>query len=484
MRGEMYVTWLVQRSPLARAIANEVPHPGYDDVIDELRDPDHLTQAGPAFATIAEKLRKALDFRALRPLGRGDLELLARGQVWSALGPVLKCAPHDVLVLLFDPVSMQRALSEAGFACPMTLDSQKIFLSMLHLGKGPTAIAHHWFVSDNDWGIFMEARGWILPGAEQRLQEEAARRGWSKGSVPTAPTEVLAAIIDESTKPPAWRVGPMEDQFGPLAIVALRRRIAHLVEELRTEAAEQAKLAAELVPADPGPAFLPAWINLYERKAVPPALLSLPRHGMPLRELLSGQETEPMPVRAHPDPDELLAVRAERFQAGRFKKKPYVTFNILCLLTDSTEPQVILRVTKIPPEIFEIVRPRIESLHGRDLAGSDDEGPLGERLLATIVDRPDRLREYLRGVVKRHHSALAQTIVLCGRERPLTAAVPWEADLLGELSFGKRDTNRDVSFPIGLNDTINSDGDLESTGIVNRMRAKCIKDGKDPKTAS
>src|SRR5712691_9182164 len=256
MRGEMYVTWLVQRSPLARGIANELRGPGYDDILDELRDPDRINTAGPAFAKISARLQSALDFNVLRPLVEDDLIHLAHPKIWGALAPILRCPEADVLVSLLDQVTMERDLDEAGHQRPQAAaaeDSQTLFFSMLHGGNGIKAISRHYYVGANNWGDFMDTRHWILPGATAKLRGEAKRQGWAKGSTPVRPTEVLAAIIDETLKPPTWRVGPMEEQFDALAVVAIRRRVAHLIEELRKEAIEQAELATQLLPAEPSP---------------------------------------------------------------------------------------------------------------------------------------------------------------------------------------------------------------------------------------
>ena len=104
----MYVTWLVQRSALAHAIASELLAPGYDDILDQLRDPENPNTVGPAFAAISDRLRSALEFDALRPLGEADLTHLAHSAVWEALAPILRCRAYEVLASLIDQVALKR----------------------------------------------------------------------------------------------------------------------------------------------------------------------------------------------------------------------------------------------------------------------------------------------------------------------------------------------------------------------------------------
>ena len=66
MRGEIYVTYLVVHSPLALGIANERRDAAsvHEHILDELRDPQRLKQAGPKFEIIAEAIETALSKRS------------------------------------------------------------------------------------------------------------------------------------------------------------------------------------------------------------------------------------------------------------------------------------------------------------------------------------------------------------------------------------------------------------------------------------
>ena len=469
----MYVTWLVQRSALAHAIASELLAPGYDDILDQLRDPENPNTAGPAFAAISDRLRSALEFDALRPLVEADLTHLAHRAVWEALAPILRCRAYEVLASLIDQVALKRSLDEAGWDNPAVTegaDAEKLYLLMLHKRSGIEALSRHNAISPNSWGTLMEIHRWIWPGAAERLRAEAALRGWAKGSEPVRPTEVLAAVIDETLKPPTWRVGPEEDQFGPIAVVSIRRRTAHLVDELREEAIEQAELAAPFVTT-----LLPAWIDLYERQAIVPALMRLKGPTIHVKDLLAGARVEPQPVTADIDPTTSLTVQGQVFPKGILRRE-YATFDVICPI-ESGALRSILKVTALPKGAYEIIKPRIEQLHGSDLVPTG--GTLGNRLLATPVTRPDRLTEFLRTALERHSAKIAQTLVLSGVERPITVPIPWREDLNDRLPYAKRDPASDVTLPVGINDTARPDGTID-VGIVNRMRARCQEGGKNP----
>jgi len=471
MRGELYVTYLIHRSPLARGIANERrdPNQRHDDILDELRDPTRLSQAGPKFQTIAERLQATLEPQALRLFTSSDLRALSNMAVWRILGTILGCDPHQALIALLDPVKLQEALEEAQVAPDRPdADSQHLLWHLIDTRTTDRVrvIQHCYAFNDNGWGAFMTARQWILPGAAIRLRAEASRRGWIDGSLPVRLTDVLAALVTVALQPPAWQIGAMEDYFDSLAVVAIRRRVAHLVNELRREASDLAELAARILPGQPGVVELSGWLDLYERQSVIPGLLRLLGGRIPLVHLLNKGCVEPLPIAGDPDLDApLAAVAGRRYTRGPvLHRRQFVNMDVRCPVRGFREPQTFLRIVQLPADAYPTARTAIEQLSVKDLIRL---GPsLAESLLATFVTTPDRLTGLLRRAVERHIAAIAQTVALCGINQPIKLTIPWQSDLRTSLPYTRPDGVEDVAFP----------NDIDA--IVAKLRDSCRRDGK------
>lgn len=96
----------------------------------ELTDPDRIDLAGPRFEQLADVLEAVMRPRPPELLGEADFEKLLRADVQLAISRPLGCAPGDVLVSLFDPVGLERALDELGTMRPGDADSERLIYAM------------------------------------------------------------------------------------------------------------------------------------------------------------------------------------------------------------------------------------------------------------------------------------------------------------------------------------------------------------------
>lgn len=448
MRGEIYVMSLLEISGRAEDIVVEhMTGPMmHSNPVLELTDPDRIDLAGPRFEQLADVLEAVMRPRPPELLGEADFEKLLRADVQLAISRPLGCAPGDVLVSLFDPVGLERALDELGTMRPGDADSERLIYAMF--GRdGFRAYRLLYGFGEHAWGGELLRRRWLLDSAVDLLLAEGARRGWGD-----EPGRILSGLIAEaghSSFEPSLRGG---ESYTALAVVYLRRLFARMVTELYQESESYVREAVGRAPGAPGLLALRGWLELYERGNLARGLVLLCGGAQPLRTALSNGRCEVRRVTENSALAEPLTIEEftefpkRRAKIGR--ERWYVTFSVGCRVAADQPAIPILKVTELPREDFTRLGQAIERLTGEHIPAGP--GPLGERLLDVTVPIGGTFDGALRGFVERNIDLIAQTIVLTGQQHPVDAAVPWSQRLQTSTGYAVRDGDLDADLPVSV----------------------------------
>jgi hypothetical protein len=401
------------------------------DLLRRLREPQSDTQR--QFDELAMRIRAAFSPPPLAPVFTAEhLHLLARAEGRSTIATVLGWPPEDVLSNLFEAEELAETLRSASGPGEGILDPELLFFEVLTILNRVGAM---YGLRDRDWGRFIIENRWLTPTAVAKLTEVAGRHGWPTNS---PPTRILASVLERNTDEPEVSSGPM---FDGLALVEMQRRIALLVEQLRSEASKRAEDAAEIAPDLASVAQLPAWIELYERGAVAEGLRRLFTGSSSIRDLLQGNYPDPPPVSGEPVPTASLHItNVHHFGLlGRF-----VSFDIACQLEgQQPPPTVILRCRGVAKRDFPGISDALRQLRGADI--SPLGGTLAERLLNSQVAQRTGIHGYLRLALRRFEAETIQCVVLTGLHQPIAIPAPWHEYLRTRLSFDPPPTD-DVRF--------------------------------------
>jgi len=431
----MYVLQLLQLSPEAERRAEQLydaPRHHGDITYELVHAPDDAVSS--TFALLAKELRKVFDPPQLPRFTDADFDRTRRSEtpLATALG-----RGHEVLEILFDPVPMREAIDEIPGDRPVANDVHGLLLLLRLPGMLP-AIRRRRGRTEAEWGTILQRERWFRPEGERRLREAAAARGWPPE---TEPARILAGIVNGA---PTTATTDPDDSFGPLAIAAIRRRVEALVTTLRAEADRQIREARQIAPGLRSLTLLHGWIDMYEENAIARGLLKLCGGTMTVAELLrdAGVQriTTPSASDADPEPGEYLTIEAGLPYPRRVgvRKRMCVTFDVTCRCRNLSTPQQILSVVGMPAEGYQHLRRSLLSLRGDDLSPIGDT--LAQRLLNTEIASCLRLDGLLRAAIEGNIDLLAQTIVLGGVHRPISAVVPWSNELRDSLNLIPEET--------------------------------------------
>lgn len=475
MRGELYVIQLILLSEAAETHAVSLRPPGTArraSIVEELVSLP-LDQAEARFADLAVRLPARLESEPPPHLTESHLAKLVKGAVLNQLGRVLGTTMDDALSTLLDPVPISREIEDVaaqiGLAQPLPTDAEGLLL-ILNAEPVRRAIRHRRGFGETEWGQHIEARRWILPQAMDLLETEAARRGWNDV---TAPTDVLAGIIDHTLKKVAASHQLSGDRFDAMGIAYVRRRVENLANDMREEAVKHAGKARDTAPRLGVLSLLHGWIECYELQALARALLTLTGGTVPLGSLISRDSVELKAALGAPDPESFFRVEnlKEFKKRVMLQRRDFVTCDVQCRLKDQSDFETVLRISDMPiegPGAFEPIQRAIERLRGMDLSIRGKTIP--ERLLNTEVAAPAGLAGFLRRWVESHVSLVAQTLVLSGIDQPFQTRVPWDRQLKARLDFVPEQKQADLSFTQNARQR-----------IIDAFIANCVGSGTQPR---
>ncbi|MFF8311780.1 hypothetical protein ACWGQL_24970 [Streptomyces lydicus] len=421
MDNELYVVWMVRTSERAMAAVEEAL--GSFAAHDLLHRIGRFGEAESRLAELAARIRAVFTPPELPATFTGrHLHLLVGAAAQPLLAEILGCREPDVFATLFDAHQLAQALREAGHRQDGVDDAELLLLALL--ARLPRLAARHGLES-RDWGGFVEGRGWLTPYALDRLTDLSRRRGWPAQA---GPAQVLAGVLEGV----GGRHGAEgAAQFDALALIELRRRIGLLGEQLRGDALEHAEEAGRLAPDLTSVRRLPAWLELYEHRAVAVGMRRLFAGSVTVGEQLEGLFSEPPPEVGRPRPEAHLQVVNE-VRYGVVRRR--MSFDIACEVEGQAHPSLVLRCRGVRPEDYPAIRDTVHQLHGSDLAAQGES--LGERLLNTAVPQRVGLAGRLRAALRQYGAEVVQCVVLTGIRQPVSVPAPWRDHLGASLPYG------------------------------------------------
>jgi hypothetical protein len=453
MIGEMYVVQLIQLSEKARTVAAEVLGE-FDEARllkkvaaeDGLRELSKHWNSEEAFEQLALRIKAALENPILPRLTPNHLRKLDSPQL--RLAHILGCDADEVAQHLLDSAAVRRTFQNVyGKSADAPSD---IRILLFTIAGEPFARRLEQRYPMDDFGTIVSRERWLLPAASTALAQHAAADGVETRDL----TRVLARLLEQE-HPPVSAIRTSQGLLDSYAVIWLQQRLLHLAARLKLQSVEHIQEAVQLAPHRKCLRDLQARLELFETGSVARVLPHFITQTVPLSYLLHRNNYEVMPLKAKPVPGLNLMVREARTYPKRIllglSTQTVGAFELFCPIEGEDEPKLVLRCTDLPLETYEHLTAALRMLNGDSLSPIGDH--LGERLLNTLVLKPERFLRLLSEGVQMLGPAFIQALVLT---ESLTVAlrVPWQEDLAENLPFSVPESDRDVEFPLDIHGVV------------------------------
>lgn len=449
MKGEMYVSMLISLSEQARAVATSILGVGFKErqlealrASDALEELSHRLNCAEAkvFEEFGKQIQETFGQQSQSVFTYTSFEILC--DRYLSLTRILSCLPDDVLGNLFDREAL-RATLQVIFVSPAAGASTLALLQQIKDNKSDIEALHA--TNEYDWGKIVNREGWLLESAESCLIKYAEDVGWSEDDV----TQILARYLKGLQTSRVGNISESSPLLGTLALIYLRQRLRTLILQLREDAVEYAREAHAWNPSQLALGFLPAWLEMYEQKAMHRALPYLvPKKAeKPLSTFVLRQNCKPLlqGIMEQLDPDRNFVIRNETHgKKGKFIKKDLGEFEVHCYQKDEAVLHPLVKFENLPMDIFAHLQRAIAGLTLKDVSSKGSS--IDERFLNTPIV-PDPFLVLLNYSVRELGPTFVQCMVLCGTPLPVDMDIPGRKDLQDELPYQKLDITKDIEFP-------------------------------------
>ena len=293
MKSELFVINSVKFSEQAfSAVAELIPSVDVRDLLKILQNSERLRLASrnlgveyqAIFAHLERAIVAAFNRRTVVHLTREHLQLLRNSDVQHALSELLGCVPNAALQTLFSVQSLQETLEYlcAGNIPSLGSNAAQLLSEILKPHR-VQQLEFDYVTTENDWELIVDGEQWLSSSASEVLMKAFAFGGQITPS--RALAEFIKKTLADKSETERIDIG-RSDVLGPLGLIALRRRLTWIRENLGKEIIECGERAAMSMPGSPSVTMLLPILQMYEFGNIAQGLKTYINQGHILKDLL------------------------------------------------------------------------------------------------------------------------------------------------------------------------------------------------------